>query len=376
MFKTGKNTYIGVIIMGENVWYLNEKNQTDSSYTDFTYTDLTTVSNNRPVKYRNVSKAGRSKATVKRRKKSAAGKVLLCTFGVLAIALGVFLIKDRVVEVFSKTINGELFSETYTNDKAKRSHKKTYEEADAFQLTAERASYDESDPAYGVAENIMASLWRDNDIDTAWEIFNWVHSNIYYQPITTSMTFEEAAYRGFTRKSGDCYVTFACAKMLLDCAGIPNLMVERYPVYENSHYWNLVQLDGEWYHCDATVFKDHPDLYFMCTDDEIADDHHSFNSDLYPERASGYSYYQAPYGYQPEEVYGYWDEPFYGDDSMYEKDPYTEEYADYWDEPYYGDDIIYWDEPYSGEGPVYQDRPYPGEAVVYPNEPYEDNYVQ
>ena len=152
-----------------------------------------------------------------------------------------------------------------------------------------------SDSAYSAAENVMSSLWRDSDVETARAIFKWVHSNISYQTVSDYMTYEEAAYRGFTRRSGDCYVYFACAKMLLDCAGIPNMMVERFPVYSNGHYWNLVQLDGEWYHCDATVFRDHPAMYFMCTDDEIDDSHHSFNGALYPERAGGSSeYYVAP----------------------------------------------------------------------------------
>lgn len=159
-----------------------------------------------------------------------------------------------------------------------------------------------SDSAYEAAENVMNSLWRDSDVETARAIFKWVHSNISYQTVSDYLSYEEAAYRGFTRRSGDCYVYFACAKMLLDCAGIPNMMVERFPVYSNGHYWNLVQLDGEWYHCDATVFRDHPAMYFMCTDDEIDDSHHSFNGALYPERAGGSSEYQATPTPEPTET--------------------------------------------------------------------------
>ena len=159
-----------------------------------------------------------------------------------------------------------------------------------------------SDSAYEAAENAMNSLWRDSDVETARAIFKWVHSNISYQTVSDYLSYEEAAYRGFTRRSGDCYVYFACAKMLLDCAGIPNMMVERFPVYSNGHYWNLVQLDGEWYHCDATVFRDHPAMYFMCTDDEIDDSHHSFNGALYPERAGGSSEYQATPTPEPTET--------------------------------------------------------------------------
>lgn len=148
-----------------------------------------------------------------------------------------------------------------------------------------------SSSASDLAENIMSGLWRSSDVETARAIFNWVHSHITYQTVNDSLSYEEAAYRGFSKRSGDCYVYFACSKMLLDCAGIPNMMVERFPVYTNGHYWNLVQLNGEWYHCDATVFRDHPSMYFMCTDDEIEDSHHHFNGALYPERAGGSSEY-------------------------------------------------------------------------------------
>ena len=144
-----------------------------------------------------------------------------------------------------------------------------------------------SGDAYALAENIMAGLWRGNDVETARAIFTWVHSNIYYVSISYYQSYEAAAYRGFSQRNGDCYVYFSCCKMLLDIAGIPNMMVTRYPVTGNGHFWNLVQLNGLWYHCDATVFMDHPDMYFMCTDAEIDDYHHQFDGSLYPERAGG-----------------------------------------------------------------------------------------
>ena len=149
-----------------------------------------------------------------------------------------------------------------------------------------------SGDAYGLAENIMAGLWRGNDVETARAIFSWVHSNIYYVSISYYQSYEAAAYRGFSQRNGDCYVYFSCCKMLLDIAGIPNMMVTRYPVTANGHYWNLVQLNGQWYHCDATVFMDHPDMYFMCTDEEIDDYHHQYDGSLYPERAGGSKEYK------------------------------------------------------------------------------------
>ena len=83
--------------------------------------------------------------------------------------------------------------------------------------------------------------------------------------------------------------------MLLDAAGIPNMRVDRYPAYNgNIHFWLLVKLNGEWYHCDATEgYSDHPGIWFMCTDEEIDDRYHQFDGSLYPERAGGSKEYKA-----------------------------------------------------------------------------------
>ena len=168
------------------------------------------------------------------------------------------------------------------------------EEVPEFDIGDEYEYYtSNSDKAYALAESIMAGLWRDSDVETARAIFQWVHSHIYYQTVSYYQTYEAAAYRGFSRRSGDCYVFYSCCKMLLDIAGIPNMMVQRYPVTQNGHYWNLVYLEGAWYHCDSTTFRYHPDIWFMCTDAEIDDAQHQFNGALYPERAGGSKEFKA-----------------------------------------------------------------------------------
>ena len=141
--------------------------------------------------------------------------------------------------------------------------------------------------AQQLARKVLSGLWGKDDVATARNIFNWVHSHIYYAHVPGRPSYAKACYRGFSRRSGDCYVYYACSKMLLDLAGIPNMMVRRYPVYGSNHYWNLVKLNGQWYHCDATVFKHRRTIYFMCTDKQINDKYHQFNGRLYPARAGG-----------------------------------------------------------------------------------------
>lgn len=395
-FTTGTYTEFNNRNYADNSSFVaNNRNYVDfgTGYADFTngtYTDLTEIRTGTPVKKkriraRNTEKRARNaqkkasraaKKAVKSKKKSVAGKVIFGTLAAsVAVVAGTFLVKEGVVQACTETIIDEYYAITGdSKETAVSKGKKPIEEA--FEITEECTAYDTSSPAYEMAQEIMADLWRDNDIDTAYEIFNWTHSNISYQSMTTYESFEEAAFNGFARRSGDCYVYFACSKMLLDIAGIPNLMVERYPVETNSHYWNLVQIDGLWYHCDATVFRDHPGMYFLLTDEEIDDGHHSFDSSLYPERAS---YYGGD---------DYWDDSYdvYYEDSYYDsygEDSYYDPYYDNYDDPYYWDDsYIDYDEPYGGYGPNtdpnvdYEDYEYsyaPYEGVFMDS--FEDAYV-
>lgn len=157
----------------------------------------------------------------------------------------------------------------------------------------EYEDYDVSGDPYPLAQSVMAGLWRDSDVETARAIFNWVHDTLWFRLLSGSRSYEDAAYRGFSRHNGDCYVYYACCKMLLDMAGIENMRVDRYPRYNgNIHYWLLVKLNGEWYHCDATEgYNDHPGIWFMCTDEQINDRYHQFDGSLYPMRAGGSTSY-------------------------------------------------------------------------------------
>ena len=140
---------------------------------------------------------------------------------------------------------------------------------------------------YRLAYDLLDELRGEDDRETALNIFTWVHSYVSYETVMGTVTFEEAAYNALTKHSGDCYGFYACCKVLLDCAGIPNMTVLRDPITYNGHYWNLVKIDGEWYHCDSTKFMNHQSLYFGLTDDEIMDSRHQFNGSMLPVRADG-----------------------------------------------------------------------------------------
>ena len=153
---------------------------------------------------------------------------------------------------------------------------------------AKKKSAVKKKPAYGkvdqLASKLAKKLRRGSDVETARAIFKWVHKNIHYVHNGSKLTGKRAAYYGLTSHSGNCRVFAWTAKILLDKAGIRNMIVSRYPV-TTRHYWNLVYMNGGWYHCDATPFRGHTGLYFKLTDAQL-DKWHKFKKSKYPARAT------------------------------------------------------------------------------------------
>ncbi|MCR5593390.1 MAG: hypothetical protein K6F79_06555 [Saccharofermentans sp.] len=119
------------------------------------------------------------------------------------------------------------------------------------------------------------------DVEIAFRIFNWAHRNIGYTGFSDKSDWTIAALDGFATHTGDCYTYYAVCRTMLDVAGIENVRVERYPVTTSPHYWNLIKIDGQWYHCDACDFSDVEGYVFMQIDEEL-DYHHEFNAATIP----------------------------------------------------------------------------------------------
>jgi len=140
---------------------------------------------------------------------------------------------------------------------------------------------------YSMARKLVKRLKGRNDTETARNIVNYVHDNVFYMNVRGQQSFEAAVYRALTQRSGDCFGYFCTTKLLLDVAGIPNMMVRRYPMKWSGHYWNLVKLGGKWYHCDSTLYRYHWAPFFKMTDSKIGDSHHHFRGSILPTRAGG-----------------------------------------------------------------------------------------
>ena len=119
------------------------------------------------------------------------------------------------------------------------------------------------------------------DVQKAFRIFNWVHNNIHYIGTSDKSDWTVGAFDGFSTHQGDCFTYYACCRAMLDVAGIPNMLVERYPITWSPHYWNLVQLDGQWYHCDACYAYYHEGYYFMYAYNDLNHSDHGYDVDAY-----------------------------------------------------------------------------------------------
>lgn len=139
-------------------------------------------------------------------------------------------------------------------------------------LRTKPATYVELDTLYAEADKILKQITKEGmtDMEKALKIFHWCRYNIHYIHKTDTSSWTRAAYDGFTKRQGTCYTFAMSAKALLKRAGIKTKTVKRHPYTWSRHYWNLIQIDGEWYHCDSTPRQNYHSYVFMLTDSELA----------------------------------------------------------------------------------------------------------
>lgn len=117
-------------------------------------------------------------------------------------------------------------------------------------------------------------------------IYNYVRNHVKYINSSAKGNYVRAAYEGLVDGKGDCYVFASTSKVLLTRAGITNMDIEKIPT-KTMHYWNLVFVDGGWYHFDTTPRKDRP-VILMWTDAQLMDfsarhsNCHDYDHSLYP----------------------------------------------------------------------------------------------
>jgi hypothetical protein len=120
-------------------------------------------------------------------------------------------------------------------------------------------------------------------------IHDWVLLHVAYD---TTM-IQHSAYAALTSGRTVCQGYALLTYRLLNEAGIPDRIVEG-TVSSGLHAWNLVNLDGKWYHLDTTFDDPVPDLrgrttynYYLLTDKQMRKDHRW--TKVYPAAATPYA---------------------------------------------------------------------------------------
>ena len=103
---------------------------------------------------------------------------------------------------------------------------------------------------------IAATL--SNDVE---EIRDYVRNMIRY---SYEWGGEDPVWHGFTTSSGNCYVHARCFQALLRAKGYETMIIW---VEDQTHYWNLVKIDGVWRHMDSTPDSVNHTRYSIMTDE-------------------------------------------------------------------------------------------------------------
>lgn len=145
--------------------------------------------------------------------------------------------------------------------------------------------------AEAVADEVLKSIIKKSwsDEKKARKIYAYVKKRCSYVGSSKHVNWRTAGLRGIRYQSGDCYTYYSVCRLLLTRAGIPNIMIKRYPVYNARHFWNLAYVSGGWYHFDTTP-RTRKGKFCLVTDAQLRGysrgNTFSFNKKLYPKRAT------------------------------------------------------------------------------------------
>jgi len=101
-------------------------------------------------------------------------------------------------------------------------------------------------------------------------IYNYVQGHMVYHDNKHKYDWAYSAVDAIFQGYGDCRNYYGLSRLLLTCAGFENMMVEKPKPNEhsNAHFWNLVRVDGAWYHFDTTPRFNRSD-FFLWTDAQM-----------------------------------------------------------------------------------------------------------
>ncbi len=138
--------------------------------------------------------------------------------------------------------------------------------------------------ARAFAQDVVSQITNEgmSKPEKAAAIYHWVRKTMTYTTSGPKSGEANAALYGFRRHSGCCYEYYAMSHYLLEAAGMPNILVVR--ASDGDHFWNLVDVDGMWYHFDTTPRR-RGGTWCLVTTEELKKTWgaHNFHVEAYPQ---------------------------------------------------------------------------------------------
>ncbi|TQR30584.1 DUF5050 domain-containing protein [Lysinibacillus sphaericus] len=162
----------------------------------------------------------------------------------------------------------------------------------SYLMTPEQASFVEMN-----VQEIVASINKKSlsDVEKVRAVNDYIVANTAYTDQTNSSP--HSAYTVLAEHGGVCQGYALLAHSMLQKLGIETKYIIGY-VGQEGHAWNLVKLDGQWYHLDTTWNDPVPDRkgavryqYFLVDDRTMAKDHTWIAKDYPKATSTVYSYF-------------------------------------------------------------------------------------
>ncbi|WBX36156.1 MAG6410 family transglutaminase-related lipoprotein [Mycoplasma capricolum] len=134
----------------------------------------------------------------------------------------------------------------------------------------------------------LAEKWKDLPVlEKLTKAYEWMTKEVKYDPNykTNSLLKDQTAYSALVEKCTVCTGYAKGFKMIMDELSIPCRVMEGQSTRDFSaarHAWNLVEIDGEWYHVDPTSDRTDTDAtfnFFLNSNDDFSSKD-SFQRDL------------------------------------------------------------------------------------------------
>mgnify|MGYP003303416189 CR=1 FL=1 len=85
--------------------------------------------------------------------------------------------------------------------------------------------------------------------ETAYKVYCWIEDKINYKGGTDMTDWVAVAKEVLVTRKGNCFAYYSVSRAMLTRLGYENVMATE---YEFTHYWNMVKVDGCWWHWDTT----------------------------------------------------------------------------------------------------------------------------